>query len=61
MTSRIELGCALRSNQGIKLSRKVPFATFEQLAEELPSFQAQTRDSYKLVDRLRVQNQFGVF
>ena len=40
----IELGCALSSDQGIKLSGKVPLVTFEQPVEELPSFQAQTKD-----------------
>ena len=57
MKPQIELGCALSSDQGIKPSGKVPFVTFEQPVEELPSFQAQTKDShnyhlltYKLVD-----------
>ena len=46
MKPRIELGCALSSDQDIKLSGKVPFVTFEQPIEELPSFQAQTKDSH---------------
>ena len=46
LTPQIELGCALCSDQGIKLSGKVPFVTFEQPVEELPSFQAQTKDSH---------------
>ena len=48
---RIELGCALSSDQDIKLSGKVPFVAFEQPIE--PSFQAQTKDSHKsyIVDR----------
>ena len=46
MKPRIELGCALSSDQGIKLSGKVPFVTFEQPVDELPSFQAQTKDSH---------------
>ena len=43
---RHELGCALSSDQDIKLSGKVPCVTFEQPIEELPSFQAQTKDSH---------------
>ena len=38
----IELGCAPDFDQGIKLSGKVPFVTFEQLGKELPSDKAQT-------------------
>ena len=43
---QIELGCALSSDQGIKFLGDVPFVKFEQLVEELPSFQAQTKDSH---------------
>ena len=38
----IELGGAPDFDQGIKLSGKVPFVTFEQLDKELPSDKAQT-------------------
>ena len=50
MMPQIELGCALSSDQGIKFLGKVPFVTFEQLVEELPSFQAQTKDLHILLD-----------
>ena len=46
MMPRIELGSALSSDQGIEFLGKVPFVTFERLVEELPSFQAQTKDSH---------------
>ena len=46
MMPRIELVCALSFDQGIKFLGKVLFVTFEQLVEELPSFQAQTKDSH---------------
>ena len=46
MMPRIELGSALGSDQGIEFLGKVPFVTFERLVEELPSFQAQTKDSH---------------
>ena len=46
ITQSIELGFTLNSDRNIKLSGKVPFVTFERLVEELPSFQAQTKDSH---------------
>ena len=46
MMPQIELGSALSSDQGIKFLVKVPFVKFEQLVEELPSFQAQTKDFF---------------
>ena len=46
MMPRIELGCGLSSDQGRTFLGKVPLVTFEQLVEELPSFQAQTKDSH---------------
>ena len=42
MTPWIELGCTPDFDQGIKLSGKVPFVTFEQLGKELPSDKART-------------------
>ena len=42
----MELGCALCFDQGIKLSGKVPFVTFEWLVKELPVAKAQTKDSH---------------
>ena len=44
MMSHNELGCTLRSDQGFKISGKVPFVTFEQLVEELPSSNSQNKD-----------------
>ena len=38
----IELGCAPDFDEGIKLSGKIPYVTFEQLGKELPSDIAQT-------------------
>ena len=32
----IELGCAPDFDEGIKLSGKIPYVTFEQLGKELP-------------------------
>ena len=46
MMPRIELGCAPSSAQSIKFLGNVPFVTFEQIVEELPSFQAQIKDSH---------------
>ena len=42
----IELGCALCTDQGIKLLGKAPFCTFEQLVEELTSFKVLTKESH---------------
>ena len=56
----IELGCAPDFDQGIKLSGKVPFVTFEQLGKGLPSDKAQT-DYRNIILEIKPGLQIGHF